>query len=337
MNNMSGKQILACKLPGDLFSAPENMENEFDRLAKKWHPDKPGGDVNVMATINVLAAEAKKMISAGKWESSSKRFLTLNDGQLVRVSFLRDREFELGQSYICNSVCVYIFKLEYAKAYEAPKFKFSGTRMKDEFTRYLPRIIDRYTTIGGERIVVIDRPSDLVCLRDLLEHFSGNIPPRHVAWILSSLYNLCCFFRYNKLIHNSVNLDTYFVSPGLHGGTLLGGWWYHTSPGKKMTIVPGITYSVMTTDAKKSKRAVYVTDLECVKMIGRTLLGSSSGSSLYKVDDLPKPMIQFLRSLSSDNAVDEYKEWTEVLSKSFGPKKFIEMGVDAKAIYNPSR
>lgn len=100
-----------------------------------------------------------------------------------------------------------------------------------------------------------------------------------------------------------------------------------------MRAAPYGVYSVMPSDVKKSRHGSYRTDLECIKLIGRTLLGNPSGSSLYLDKDVPKPMINFLRSITSGMAVDDYKSWTDTLEECFGPKKFIEMNIVKSDIY----
>lgn len=60
---MTAESILKSKLPGDLFSSPDALEDEFRALAKRWHPDKPGGNQAVMDHIMGLREEGKRQIS----------------------------------------------------------------------------------------------------------------------------------------------------------------------------------------------------------------------------------------------------------------------------------
>lgn len=334
--NLTGAEIIACKEPGDLFSSPEKMEGEYDRLAKRWHPDKPDGSHDTMAKINELYQEGKNQIKAGLWKSSTQRLFTLKNDSMLRVNFLKEIVFEIGTMYICESACVFVIEKEYNKYISFPKFKYPSQKREEEFYRYLPKVLSTYDIIGGRKIIAIDKPADVFSLRDIHYYYGGTVPSRHVAWILSSLYNLASFFRYNRIVHNGINIDSYFICPEMHSGILIGGWWYHTYFGKPMKAVPATTYSVMTLWAKKNKKSDFLTDLECIKLIGRTLLGSPSGSKLYSNTDAPGPMVNFLRTLSSDDAVNEYKAWGEVLEECFGPRKFVEMNIDRKIIYPAS-
>ncbi len=334
--NFNESEIIACKHPGDLFSSPEKMEGEYDKLAKTWHPDKPGGSHDAMAKINELYQEGKDLIRGGVWKSSIQRLFTLKDGPSLRVNFLKEVAFEIGTMYICDAACIFVIEKEYNKYISFPKFKFPSQKREEEFSRYLPRVLSTYDLIDGRRIVAIDKPQDVYSLRGIHYYYGGTVPSRHVAWILSSLYNLCCFLRYNRLVHNGINIDSYFICPEMHSGMLIGGWWYHTAFGKRMKAVPSTTYSVMTSRTKSNKKSDFITDLECVKLVGRTLLGSPSGSKLYSNTDIPGPMLNFLRTISSDDAVKEYKEWGSVLTESFGPRRFVEMNIDRGVIYPQS-
>ena len=45
-------------------------------------------------------------------------------------------------------------------------------------------------------------------------HFGGSLDPKHVAWIVSGMLNICCFLRINHKVHGDISLDNYFVHPG---------------------------------------------------------------------------------------------------------------------------
>ena len=326
---MTKDNILCCKLPGDMFSSPSEMDKEYIELAKKWHPDKPGGSIEVMTAINALRETGLIMIKLGQWDAHHSRHIELIDGKEMKINFLKENDFLLGKEYICASACVYVFDSFVPKI---PSFLFPSKTREEELLRYIPKVLASYTSKAGSHVLAIDKRPHMFCLRDVMK-FYGTVPPRHVAWIISSLYNLCCFLKYNKMVHNAINLDTYFISPSKHIGNLTGGWWYHTYEGDVMERVPADTYSVMSSSTKESKRSSYGTDLECVKLIGRSLLGSPGGSELYRNEDVPKKMIQFLRTVSSDNAVEEYKLWGDMLRECYGARKFIDMEIDLKKIY----
>lgn len=330
---MNEKEILRCKLPGDLFTSGEKMEEEFNELALQWHPDKPGGSGDVMAHINIMHEAGKNLIAKGEWLASNRRIISLANKKLMSINFLKEKPFELGMQYICEAAALFVVKKEFINFLRFPKFKYAHKRMQEEFERYVPKIIATYDSSDGSKIVAIDKPDDVFSLSDILSYYKGKVPPRHVAWILSSMYNLCCFLKYNRITHNGMTIDSYYICPKLHSGILIGGWWYYTAHRERMSATPPEVYSVMPSDVKKSGHGSYRTDLECIKLIGRTLLGNSSGSSLYLDKDIPKPMINFLRSITSGHAVEDYKVWTDILQECFGPKKFIEMLIDKNDIY----
>lgn len=331
---MNKEQILACKMPGDLFSAPDKVEEEYVVLAKQWHPDK-GGSNEVMSAINAMHESAKIMIKLGRWDVSNKRFIELSDGKSLKINFLKENDFQIGMEYICASACVYVLnKDESATIPGFPTFEYPAGR-EEEFERYIPKLVASHRSKNNEVILAVYKRPHMFCLSDVLEYHGGKIPPKHVAWILSSLYNLCCFFKYNGIVHNGISLDTYFVSPSKHIGALLGGWWFHGKEGESMVRVPMPTHMVMKSSVKVRKKNDYSTDLECVKLIGRQLLGDAGGSALIRGLDKSTPwqMINFVRTPSSDDPMIDYGLWSKVLRDCFGERKFIEMDVKSEEIY----
>lgn len=328
---MTKEEILACKLPGDLFSGPEKMQDEYMELAKTWHPDKSEGDGDVMSAINALHETGKIMKGIGEWDTTGKRYVELANGKQMKISYLQENDFLLGKEYICASACVYVLNhWGTSKIPGLPAFEFPSGR-QEEFERYLPNIMASHRSKGGSTILAFGRRSHMFRLRDVLKYYDGVIPPKHVAWIISSLYNLCCFFKYNGIVHNSINIDTYFVSPSKHIGTLIGGWWYHGKEGGPMSRVPALTHMVMKSTVKSKKENSYSTDLECVKLIGRELLGSSLIRGLDK--DVPWQMINFVRTSAGDDPIAEYGLWMKMLEGCYGKRKFIDMDVKPEKIY----
>jgi hypothetical protein len=243
--------------------------------------------------------------------------------------------------FVCENCVAFVIRKEFEKLAGQinilDHMRFAGKRMEDEIKPYLPRVTMVRRGEAGETVVVADRHADLFLLKDVLKYFDGKVPPKHVAWILNTLYNLCCYFSYTGITHNSIMLDTYFINPKQHSGSLLGGWWYAIPRHDPIVMVPAQIYSILPVKVKNSKRSSVETDLESVKLIGRQLLGDPSGMKLSDDKNVPEPMIQFLRDISSNDAVSEYKRWGEALKASFGPRRFVEMQIDPNAFYEMER
>ncbi len=68
-------------------------------------------------------------------------------------------------------------------------------------------------------------------------------------------------------------------------------------------------------------------------MVGRTLLGDKNGIDIIENPDIPKPLIDWVRVVSVNNPIEEYKLWDKVIKESYGEKKFIEMNIDIDKLY----
>jgi hypothetical protein len=183
-------------------------------------------------------------------------------------------------------------------------------------------------------VVVMKKTADVLSLRDVLTHFKGRIDERHVAWMMSALLNIACYWQYAGIAHNAVSLDTCFISPKHHTVLVLGGWWYSRPIGGKMIAAPSHTINYAPHDLLTKKVADIRTDLEMIKALGRQLLGDVTGMRLASDKSVPQPMARWLKQAASDNAVDEYRIWKKkILHDSFDDRRFVELAVTSNDIY----
>jgi len=339
----SASEILKMEEPGQLFSDNiKTIKEEYTDLAKKYHPDRNKNSkesIDVMAIVNTFYTQCIDMINSGTYKKPGFIKLAGKDEQFFEIKYRISHNFELGTVYIGNSIVFYLIDKAHKNLFEnmikiSSTFTFVDKKMKTEFEKYLPIVIRKFETTTNQLGIVIKKTADFVALRDVLNYYEGKVPARHVAWIISSLMNLVCYINYNGLSHNSISLDTYFISPKLHSGSLLGGWWYSVPLGTKMLGVSEKIYSIMPPQVKNKKCGDILTDLESIRLIGRELLGDRHGTRMLEKSYIPLPMAKWLLGVSYDSPSVEYTKWTEVLHKSFGERKFIEMELDANKLYS---
>jgi hypothetical protein len=177
------------------------------------------------------------------------------------------------------------------------------------------------------------RPEVLV-LGEVLVDAGGRLDPRHVAWIVSALLNVCCYLQYAGLVHNALSPDTCFIAPPDHTVSVLGGWWYAAPAGERMTAAPAATIAWGPHHLLASGRADMRTDLELVRAIGRELLGDVSGVRLARTGAAPAALIDWLRLPASSDPIEDYRTWrTRVLPDSFGARRFVELPLTQSDIY----
>lgn len=320
--------------PEALFGTPDDVRSTYLEMAKNLHPDvcKHADAARAFAHLKDLYQAAVAKIEGGHWGYAGAVEVVGLGGANERVNYQSEHKFELGSAFVASNEVVYLthddhrdLRQNYIRA--AASFTFAGAEMEKEVRRYLPAV--RSATKATIRV---PKTPDLLSLRDAIKHAGGSLDPQHVAWIVSSLYNLCCYLSYAKLTHNDISPDTYFISPKYHSGALLGGWWYSVPHGKPIARVPARTFAVLPFKVKTSKRASHTTDAELVLATGREMLGDITGKKLRA--DTPKPMREWLTSVAVENPIENYKRWGDVLTESFGPRRFVEMRLDERALYN---
>jgi hypothetical protein len=322
---MNADTLLSITEPEHLFPGDEGEAKSLYReLSKKWHPDVPSGDVKIFSHISGLYQERTKLLSNGNWKGAQDLHLGAH-----RIEVLRGHQTTFGMGYISRDQVWYTYQSDHAEFWErarkAPKlFKFANEKMKKEMIRFLPELQMEGFADDGRRFIALSKSSDLIRLRDAVEFLNG-FEARHTAWVVSGLLNIACYLRYSNIVHQNLSQDTVFISPEHHSVVVLGGWEYVAARGTRISIVPVQTFEVMSFRAKTLKIASSLTDLECIKRIGR---------ELAKYDSTPKVIRDWLGRVSDSPTVDQYTEWMETLKQAYGPRRFVHLKLSAEDVYS---
>lgn len=327
--------------PELLFSGEAAAVHQlYHRLAAQWHPDRNSNPraTEVFQRIVTLYTAAKEQIASGRWlAAAGETLLTARDGRQYRIRHFARRPFELGELLLGNTIAAFVVGADSADLYgNALKIlrvrHFASDEMRAEIQPSLPEI--QAAVEGPDRCaLILERPADMVLLADLAGHLGGTVPAVHVAWILSSLYNLACWLEWAQLSHNAIGLDTVFVSPARHTVALLGGWWYATRIGERLRALPARTVDCIPSDIVRVKVAEPRCNLELIRLTGRELLGDPSGVRLIRDPSVPRPLGSWLSHPSSGSAIADYGLWRDVIVSSFGARRFSRLDVTPEQIY----
>ena len=332
---MEAIKILSVTKCGDLFPyGEEEIKSKYKELVKEWHPDTNDSPEapNAFAKITELYDKALELLENGQWEKTNYILISKDNGKKIEINYDTCFEFELGTCYVTKTKIVYLLGKDKEKYYNNAiqrmgSLQYKDKRMEDDLSRFLPKVYQTFRTKNGEYAIVLDKTEDVYPLKDVFEYFGEKINDRHVAWIISRLCNLTCYFEFSGLVHNGIHLNNCFVSPQNHSILLLGGWWYTTGKDEKMIGTTKDIFSIMSVSAKESKKSSTVTDLESVKLLGRQLLGEIKSRKLSLDRSVPKPFIAFLTGGSGRNAYEEFTKWDKALEDSYGKRKFIQMKI----------
>ena len=299
---MNKEEILSIEKCGDLFSNDiDKCKEEYKVLSKQWHPDRNIDDTSdVFIKITKLYKRAVNMIKSGTWEKTNYIEIKTNSSKTLAINYLSSFKFEIGMCYVCKENIIYVFDEDKEKYY------FNALK-RIESIKYSDKDMEKN----------LSKPKDVVLLKDVFEYFDGSIDDKHVAWIISRLSNIACFLKTNSIVHNGININNCFVSLENHLVYLFGGWWYATKEDEKMFGTTKEIFSVMPISSKQSKKSNSATDIESIKLLGRYLLGEKNSK-------VPKEVIEFLNSGSSENPFKEFEKWDKSLIKAYKKRKFIK-------------
>lgn len=340
VTTLTAEAILA--VPKDqpqlLFSSNEDeAKDQFRKLSHIWHPDRRPSDLTVQPHFSALYDLAIERIKDDSWVKPNTITIKTKDGY-IEIVYRRHHKIDLGDMYISDNVVTFLIDREFTDLYRhgvsvIKGFKFANEKMKEEVARFLP-VIQAEVETADRLVLVVKKTKDLVLLRDVIDHFKGEIDCKHVAWITSRLYNFACYLEYCGLSHPDISPDTVFISPEKHSMALLGGWWFVVKKGEKLKAAPARTIALLPSDLLKNPKADGRVVNELVRSVGRETLGDVMGSKLLMKSHIPAAMSMWLRGSGTEKSIDEYKTWVDkILKASFGERRYVELKLTADDLY----
>ena len=344
--------VLGSKTYKDIFNKSTEEDNFrlYKEIIREWHPDrflyreKELIDLaeEISKKLNRFYSEYKK-VSGYSLESIYKEKLwTSDDNRELRLKYFRERDFELGKIYLGKSFVVYELFSKFDKYFDNYKSMVSGklifkdSKMKEEMSKYLPNTREEVNRVSfrktkdNSNLIIINKSEDVLSLKDVIDYYREiKIDSKSICWMISSMYNIVCYFQYLNLVHNGISEDNYFISPKYHSGLILGGFWYSTNINSKMIGCKKEIFDILPFEVKRDKLSNFKSDLESIKLLGRKLIECTDKDTLSEI------LIDWSNStVLTDDAIEEYRNWGKVLDKVFGEKRvFVPMNLTYRDIY----
>ena len=315
-----------------LFPSPAGARQAlYRKLVQRWHPDRNREPRAAEVFMRIQSLQPTLLPKSRPVPSVD---LPDHRGRVFRYQPLASEPFVLGRYHRAGSSLAYQVGPRHDGLFNRARDLLSGLpfatpAMRASLSPLLPSVVGApWGEQGG--LLVIRHPKDAIRLRDLHAH-AGHLDPRHVAWILSGLFNLACYLEHAKIVHHDISLDTVWVRPDVHEVLLLGGWFFAYPVGEAITALPAHAAALASPRYLSARKASHGLPIELIRAVGRELLGDRSGQRLPTT--LPAPLRAFLTDPAGANAVDDYKAWKRALEASFGPPTFVPMPFSASEIY----
>ncbi len=333
--------LLGVKKAEELFINDETKTVElWRRISMRWHPDRPGGVVDVFTHVKELYEQALIKIAADTWGKAGKITIEIVSPTetAYEVKYHTKHELDVGMMYVGDSLVTFVLDsdnvdLGQKAERQLKSFKFPDAHFKSGMKPYLPVCKVHGITRAGQYMMVLEKQPREMLLRDMLTYFGGKIEPKHAAWIVSRMYNIACYFQITGLSHGDISPDTLFIDAEDHKARIVGGWWYSTQLNSKLKVMSGRTADIIPASIMKSKIATLQLDGELIRATGREILGDITGGKLLMDKNIPKPMVTWLLSPSSTDLVADFTSWQKALKDSYGARRFTVLALSPSDIY----
>ena len=294
---LTAEQILNTRDPIAVFGS--DTAAGFKKLVKLWHPDiNHGRDAR---------AVYEKLV----------RLRDLAEGKTTEVIKLVGGKLEFKHTEIVLTSkepdCLATAQL------------IKRMRTVPDVKKWLPEVDD-----FSDATITFLRPADSVPLNTVFHAYKGQVHQRHVAWIVSRLYELTMLnVKFASGVNAGLLLESLVVLVADHGVIPMD-WRFATLNGKKLTRVPGQLVPFVPT----SKLAHPSLDLSSINALAIKLLGDPSGignmlrlrAKEHPTDLNPVFLDWFLRAPGEGvDPVAYYKKYRELLEKTWGKPKYFKL------------
>lgn len=345
VTEFTAEEILAIpkNRPDKLFNAA-TLSEESKKFFSIWHPDRSKHDdaTKVFQKIKELKELGLEQLGLGEWQGPNELVFKDSNKKVFKFKYRIMHNFELGKMYIAKTKVLYFIKPEFDILFNnalrqlTSSLKFTTPDFKDAFKIYFPNIVFSGKNEVGELVLVVDKSTEMLLLKDLLNFMPDNkLPVKHVAWVISSLLNSLCYLNYIGLNHNAISSNSMFINPSKHSIHWLGGWWYTTAINDRLLALPQEIISILPSKLMSDKESKVVHNLTAIRALGLECLGDKTkvGSVFLKNPEIPAPILTWLRSSPPTSSVEDYELWGEALTSAWGKRKFIDLNIDINQIY----
>jgi hypothetical protein len=326
MSDLSSKEILSISDRSILFN---NDQKEFDRLRRKWHPDKPNGSSDVFVHLTkVWNGEATKSNSV-VIKTSNSRIIIEN----VRISRL-----------ICEGIIEHITPkyrwLEFSKDWNdlGDRIENADKLLKNRITTNKKKFPNEdvakalwafkfhhtcWAAPDDGFILLFDKPKDIVKLTDSY-NLLNSFDPKTKAWIITRILTMICTLETVDLVNLSL-ISSSFIDPKTHDVFCLGGNECLYSLGNKVDLFPKEIEFPPNRLGKSSDKAGF--DLH--RLQARTI-----ALKLF-YPKIPKNLLPWF-SKHQSTAIDDLRIWYDGVKKEFGEIRFTETPLTFDQVYPSS-
>ena len=334
--------VMKAMHPSQVFSMNlDTLEEEREAYLTKFKPAAYSTIKNFILTqrITLLYREAIEIL---KNNNSSSYYICFEDTQgqkRYEGKYHYSYDIKFGTMYVTDKNIVFYVLGKYEKYYEnflekTRKFPKLDKDNWEKVMYMLPNVKDSFTSTTGDKIIIVEKPCEIYPLKEILNYFGGRLNPEYVASIITRLNHFICYIDICYLHHNGITLDNLFFAPGrvvkkgepytvndMRIVGVYGGWFFTTWNEEKISGMPRDIYEYLPDNVKRTGYSSFEIDVLSIKKLALELLGGD-------LTDVPEAFVNWINCTEcAANAYEEYKHWEDVIIRSFGKKRFVQMDI----------
>jgi len=342
------KEIMAATIPSEVFTMDADMiEKEYEAYTERFKPMAYNNIRNFVITqkLTLLYRKALSYLNAKEYVDCGDYVISITDekSNVYSYEYHYMYDIKLGKMYVTEEKIIFLIDGKYKKYYEnyiekATKIPKLNKSVWSRTEYSFPKVSMYFKTDQGNYAIIVTKPCKIYPLREILNYFGGKLEHEHVAAIVNRLYYFECYMDIIGMQHNGITVDNLFFAPGkiVEEGQsftiedmrivgVFGGWFFTTKSDEQIDGMPKEVYDTLPDRIKKRKYSSFEVDELAIKRVARELLGDVNGKNL---GDIPNPIKTWVNDgITKRTAYDEYCGWEEVVIKSYGKKRFVDMDI----------
>lgn len=344
---LSWTELLGITDPTRIFEANEHsIRNVSKKLYSKFHPDKVGkGDTigkeeaaTVFSHVKALTERATEALALGIWSGKPLTVLETTS-TVIYIRALKVTPIDgFGDQIIAQGRITYVIPDSNKDLFQVWKnntVKLSSrVPLEAKNNDHLSPVVNSMSDGFGERnlanggvLYFFRKDPEFLCLEDVLA--KGPLDPRHVAWILSRLYNVATMLQIADVPNADINPRSVFIRPSTHSIMIGHGWEFTNSFSDKALAFPARTIRV---NPGLSRNPVFRVRnmLELIKATAKDCLITTQRTAPKTI---PKALAQWILTPAKADAFEEEAAWKVAKQKAFGAPQWVDLNLTEKDVY----
>lgn len=341
--SLTSSQVMAKTTPESFFAgeAPPTLDVfklVMRKLLSHWHhmASNDSSHTDAFNHVKKMQELGVEKLEKNLWNSKVKELCFETDHSKVLINYLHKDEIPgWGTRFEGRSNTYHLISSSWKDLIEPIQARLKNLHskaptpeLKSQFDDQAFGVLSRWNDATEKGLVRYFRPKGYINALDVKNKLV-TIPVKHVAWMLSRLFNMACLMQHIGQFNLNIRAESVYINPEYHSVILVDGWQF--VDGCNVQAAPEWVLHRFP-DIKTTKKVESQIVLDMIKSTGLELLGDRLGVNLLRTKDVPEALVTYLLTPSQNDAIKEYAAYVKVRDQLF-PRKFINWNLTVDDVY----